>query len=332
MLLPDERQADVFRNEIRENLVPGDVLVAAHGFNLHFGRLDLPDGVAAVLVSPNGPGSLCAFGNPLRPGRAVSDCPCTGKGGSMATSRSSTGPSTSTTRRVATARPSGLMPSAANTRRPRGTGPHFKLPIRAKHDAQPGFATGRRAVDRQVSKFFSGAVHHAPANGERRALDGPDLHPRNRRAGGYIEDFRRFRIQGGAIVGGLERFGLLSGEVPHSSRREGHRQDVIPARLQAGQPELTQVIGNTNAAGGRNTVELLPAVDIGDSRRGYHEISAGLPIRLHDAAGDDSLWLQPENDSGPGFPGRQVERRAGRAGAPRAVDALRYPARSALKM
>ena len=58
ILLPDELQADVFRREIREHLAPGDVLVCAHGFNIHFQQLDVPERVATVLVAPKGPGSL----------------------------------------------------------------------------------------------------------------------------------------------------------------------------------------------------------------------------------------------------------------------------------
>jgi len=58
ILLPDELQADVFRSQVREHLSPGNVLVCSHGFNLHFGQFDVPEGVAAVLVAPKGPGHL----------------------------------------------------------------------------------------------------------------------------------------------------------------------------------------------------------------------------------------------------------------------------------
>jgi ketol-acid reductoisomerase len=58
VLLPDERQPDIFRNEIRENLSPGKVLVFAHGFSVRFGQLDVPPGVTTVLVAPMGPGTL----------------------------------------------------------------------------------------------------------------------------------------------------------------------------------------------------------------------------------------------------------------------------------
>jgi ketol-acid reductoisomerase len=58
ILLPDELQAEVFRNDIRPNLSPGDVLVCAHGFNVRFGQFDVPEGVSTALVAPLGPGSL----------------------------------------------------------------------------------------------------------------------------------------------------------------------------------------------------------------------------------------------------------------------------------
>jgi ketol-acid reductoisomerase len=58
ILLPDELQADVSRNEIRPNLSPGNVIVCSHGFNVHFGQFDVPKGVSTILVAPKGPGQL----------------------------------------------------------------------------------------------------------------------------------------------------------------------------------------------------------------------------------------------------------------------------------
>jgi len=58
ILLPDEFQADIFRTEIRDNLSPGNIIVCSHGFNVHFGQFDVPDGVATILVAPKGPGHL----------------------------------------------------------------------------------------------------------------------------------------------------------------------------------------------------------------------------------------------------------------------------------
>jgi ketol-acid reductoisomerase len=58
ILLPDEVQGDVFRNEIKPNLKPGSVLMCSHGFNIHFGQIEPPKGIEALLVAPKGPGHL----------------------------------------------------------------------------------------------------------------------------------------------------------------------------------------------------------------------------------------------------------------------------------
>jgi ketol-acid reductoisomerase len=58
ILLPDELQADVYKQEIRDNLQPGDLLFCSHGFNVHFGQVQAPRGVDMVLVAPKGPGHL----------------------------------------------------------------------------------------------------------------------------------------------------------------------------------------------------------------------------------------------------------------------------------
>ncbi len=58
ILLPDEVQGDVFRSDIKPNLKPGNVLMCSHGFNIHFGQVEPPKGVDALLVAPKGPGHL----------------------------------------------------------------------------------------------------------------------------------------------------------------------------------------------------------------------------------------------------------------------------------
>jgi ketol-acid reductoisomerase len=62
ILLPDEVQADVFQNEIRKGLKPGNVLLCSHGFNIHFNQITPPEGVDAALVAPKGPGHLVRSG------------------------------------------------------------------------------------------------------------------------------------------------------------------------------------------------------------------------------------------------------------------------------
>jgi ketol-acid reductoisomerase len=58
ILLPDEVQGDIYRNHIREHLEPGNVLMCSHGFNVHFGQVEAPQGVERLLVAPKGPGHL----------------------------------------------------------------------------------------------------------------------------------------------------------------------------------------------------------------------------------------------------------------------------------
>jgi ketol-acid reductoisomerase len=58
ILLPDEVQGDVYRDSIRDNLEPGNVLMCSHGFNVHFGQIEAPAGVELLLVAPKGPGHL----------------------------------------------------------------------------------------------------------------------------------------------------------------------------------------------------------------------------------------------------------------------------------
>jgi len=58
ILLPDEVQGDVYRNEIKPNLSQGNLLLCSHGFNIHFGQVDPPEGVDTALVAPKGPGHL----------------------------------------------------------------------------------------------------------------------------------------------------------------------------------------------------------------------------------------------------------------------------------
>ena len=58
LLLPDEKQGEVYEQELRKVLTPGNILMCSHGFNLHFGYVTAPDGVASLLVAPKGPGHL----------------------------------------------------------------------------------------------------------------------------------------------------------------------------------------------------------------------------------------------------------------------------------
>lgn len=58
MLLPDEVQARVFRDEIAPHMTEGKALVFAHGFNIHYGQIVPPAGVDVIMIAPKGPGHL----------------------------------------------------------------------------------------------------------------------------------------------------------------------------------------------------------------------------------------------------------------------------------
>ena len=58
ILLPDELQGDVYRNDILPRLKPGKLLMCSHGFNVHFNQVVPPKGIDIALVAPKGPGHL----------------------------------------------------------------------------------------------------------------------------------------------------------------------------------------------------------------------------------------------------------------------------------
>src|SRR5215211_7256648 len=58
VLLPDERQAEAWKAEIRDGIAPGDLLMFAHGFSVHFGQIEPPPEVDVGMVAPKGPGHL----------------------------------------------------------------------------------------------------------------------------------------------------------------------------------------------------------------------------------------------------------------------------------
>lgn len=58
ILLPDENQPTIYKESIESNLVAGNALVFAHGFNVHFNQIVPPADVDVFLVAPKGPGHL----------------------------------------------------------------------------------------------------------------------------------------------------------------------------------------------------------------------------------------------------------------------------------
>ena len=58
ILLPDERQAEIWENEIKDGIAPGNLLMFAHGFAIHFEQIAPPAGVDVGMVAPKGPGHM----------------------------------------------------------------------------------------------------------------------------------------------------------------------------------------------------------------------------------------------------------------------------------
>jgi ketol-acid reductoisomerase len=58
ILLPDEKQGELWREEIADGIAPGNLLMFAHGFAVHFGQVEPPAEVDVGMVAPKGPGHL----------------------------------------------------------------------------------------------------------------------------------------------------------------------------------------------------------------------------------------------------------------------------------
>ena len=56
ILINDELQANMYKKDIAPNLKEGDMLMFAHGFNIHFGQIVTPPFVDVTMVAPKGPG------------------------------------------------------------------------------------------------------------------------------------------------------------------------------------------------------------------------------------------------------------------------------------
>ncbi len=56
ILINDEKQAAMYKKDIEPNLEPGNMLMFAHGFAIHFGQIVPPAGVDVTMIAPKGPG------------------------------------------------------------------------------------------------------------------------------------------------------------------------------------------------------------------------------------------------------------------------------------
>ena len=58
MLLPDQVQPEVYERDVAPNLAPNAALLFAHGFNVHYGRIEPPPSHDVIMVAPKGPGHI----------------------------------------------------------------------------------------------------------------------------------------------------------------------------------------------------------------------------------------------------------------------------------
>ena len=58
ILLPDEKQAEIWEGEISDGISPGNLLLFAHGFSIHFEQIKPAQGIDVGMVAPKGPGHL----------------------------------------------------------------------------------------------------------------------------------------------------------------------------------------------------------------------------------------------------------------------------------
>ena len=56
MLTPDELQADIYRNDLQDNMKQGAALLFAHGLNVHFNLIEPRKDLDVLMVAPKGPG------------------------------------------------------------------------------------------------------------------------------------------------------------------------------------------------------------------------------------------------------------------------------------
>lgn len=58
MLVPDEAAPDIYQASVAPHLQEGNILMFAHGFNIHFNQIKAPKNVDVIMVAPKGPGHI----------------------------------------------------------------------------------------------------------------------------------------------------------------------------------------------------------------------------------------------------------------------------------
>ena len=56
ILINDEKQAAMYKNDVEPNLEEGNMLMFAHGFAIHFGQIKPPANIDVTMIAPKGPG------------------------------------------------------------------------------------------------------------------------------------------------------------------------------------------------------------------------------------------------------------------------------------
>ncbi len=57
ILVPDQTQKQVYEESIAPNLKAGNMVMFAHGFNIHFGQINPPEEVDVTMIAPKAPGA-----------------------------------------------------------------------------------------------------------------------------------------------------------------------------------------------------------------------------------------------------------------------------------
>jgi len=58
MLAPDNLHRDIYYGSIEKGLVPGNILMFAHGFNIHYGQIIPPPNIDVAMIAPKCPGHM----------------------------------------------------------------------------------------------------------------------------------------------------------------------------------------------------------------------------------------------------------------------------------
>ena len=58
VLAPDQVQRDIYENHIAQGLSAGNMLMFAHGFNIHYSQVQPPPDIDVTMVAPKGPGHM----------------------------------------------------------------------------------------------------------------------------------------------------------------------------------------------------------------------------------------------------------------------------------